>query len=64
MSEEEMVTRIEALEVEMEANRVTLRLMVEHMERCPERGGPLSWRCLGVGRVVGHGKRCTEGHRL
>jgi hypothetical protein len=64
MSPEELESRVWELEARVEAVDAALRVMIEHMERCPERGGPLSWRCVGTGRLVGHGKRCTEGHRL
>lgn len=59
-----MEARVAALEARVAALEAAQHAMIEHMQRCPERGGPLSWRCLGVERLVGHGKRCTEGHRL
>lgn len=56
--------RPEELEARVAALEAAMAVLMEHMERCPERGGPLSWRCLAMGRVVGHGKRCMPGHRL
>lgn len=56
--------RLGDLEARASALEAAIAVLLEHMSTCPERGGPLSWRCMGAGRIVGHGKRCTGGRRL
>ena len=64
VTQEDQLSRIADMEAEMPMLEASVDAVVDHMARCPERGGPLSWRCLGTGRLVGHGKRCTPGHRV